>query len=73
MLEQAVEGVGSLDQEKIREYIQNNEFKTVGGNFKYQADGTPLYSQIITQYLKGQNEVVWPKEHRTAEPVFRTQ
>jgi branched-chain amino acid transport system substrate-binding protein len=73
VLEQAVEGAKTLDQEKIKEYIQNNEFNTVAGKFKYQADGTPVYSQILLQYQKGKNEVVWPKAERTAEPVFRTQ
>ena len=73
VLEQAVEGAKSLDQEKIKDFIQKNEFKTVGGNFKYQEDGTPVYSQILLQYQKGKNEVVWPKEFRTAEPVLRTQ
>ena len=72
VLEQAVEGAKSLDQEKIRDFIQKNEFKTVAGNFKYQEDGTPFYSQILLQYQKGRNEVVWPKEYRTAEPVLRT-
>jgi branched-chain amino acid transport system substrate-binding protein len=73
VLEQAVEGAGSLDQEKIKEYLHSAEFKTVGGNFKYQADGTPEYSQILLQYQNGKNEVVWPEEFRTAEPVFPMQ
>ena len=45
----------------------------MAGTFKYQEDGTPVYSQILLQYQKGKNEVVWPKEYRTAEPVLRTQ
>ena len=73
VLEQAVEGAGSLDQEKIKEYLHSAEFKTVGGNFKYQEDGTPVYSQILLQYQNGKNEVVWPQEFRTAEPVFPMQ
>ena len=73
VLEQAVQGAKTLDQNKLKEFIHSNEFKTVGGNFKYQEDGTPVYSQILLQYQKGKNEVVWPKQYRTAEPVFRTQ
>jgi len=73
VLEQAVEGAGSLDQDKIKEYLHSAEFKTVGGNFKYQEDGTPVYSQILLQYQNGKNEVVWPEEFRTAEPVFPMQ
>lgn len=73
VLEQAVEGAKTLDQEKLKEYIQKTEFKTVGGNFKYQENGTPEYSQILLQYQKGKNEVVWPKQFRTADPVTKTQ
>lgn len=72
VLEQAVEGAKTLDQEKLRDYIYKNEFKTVAGNFKYQDDGTPVFSQIVLQYLKGKNEVVWPSQYQTAKPVFRT-
>jgi branched-chain amino acid transport system substrate-binding protein len=71
VLEQAVEGAKTLDQEKLREYIQTHTFKTVGGDFKYQENGTPVYSQILLQYQKGTNQVVWPKQFRTAEPVLK--
>lgn len=71
VLEQAVEGAKTLDQEKLKDYIQKTTFKTVGGDFKYQENGTPEYSQIILQYQKGKNEVVWPKQFRTAEPVLK--
>jgi branched-chain amino acid transport system substrate-binding protein len=71
VLEQAVEGAKTLDQQKLKDYIQKTTFKTVGGDFKYQENGTPEYSQIILQYQKGKNEVVWPKQYRTAEPVLK--
>jgi branched-chain amino acid transport system substrate-binding protein len=71
VLEQAVEAAKSLDQEKVFAAIHSHEFKTVGGNFKYQANGTPVYSQVILQYQNGVNQVVWPKEFRTAEPIIR--
>jgi branched-chain amino acid transport system substrate-binding protein len=71
VLEQAVNGAKTLDQEKIKDYIQKTVFKTVGGDFKYQENGTPVYSQIVLQYQKGKNEVVWPKQFRTANPVLK--
>jgi branched-chain amino acid transport system substrate-binding protein len=71
VLEQAVNGAKTLDQEKIKEYIQKTVFKTVGGDFKYQDNGTPVYSQIVLQYQKGKNEIVWPKQFRTADPVLK--
>lgn len=70
VLEQAVEGAKTLDQDKLKDYIHKNEFRTAAGNFRFQADGTPVYSQIVIQFLNGKNEVVWPEKERTAAPVI---
>jgi branched-chain amino acid transport system substrate-binding protein len=34
VLEQAVEGAKTLDQQKLKAYIHSNEFKTAAGNFR---------------------------------------
>lgn len=70
VLEQAVQGAKTLDDEKLKQYILSHEFHTAAGNIKYQADGTPVYSQVILQYLKDKNEVVWPTQIKTASPVL---
>lgn len=70
VLQQAVEGAHTLDQNKLKAYIYSHEFKTAAGNFRYQKDGTPVFSQVVLQYLKGKNQVVWPKEFQTAAPVI---
>jgi len=69
VIEQAVEGAKTLDQDKLKAYIHSHEFKTVAGPIKYQADGTPEYSQVVLQFLNGKNEVVWPEKDKTAEAV----
>jgi branched-chain amino acid transport system substrate-binding protein len=70
VVEQAVEGAKTLDQDKLKDYIHKSEFRTAAGNIRFQADGTPVYSQIVLQFLKGKNEVVWPEKERTAAPVI---
>jgi branched-chain amino acid transport system substrate-binding protein len=70
VIEQAVSGAKTLDQEKLKAYIQANEFKTAAGTFRYQDDGTPVFSQILLQYQNGKNQVVWPMQARTAQPVL---
>lgn len=70
VLEQAVEGAKTLDQDKLRAYIYANEFKTVAGNFRYQDDGTPVFGQVLTQFLQGKNQVIWPTQYQTAAPVI---
>ncbi len=70
VLEQAVDGAKTLDQDKLKSYILSHEFHTVAGDFKYQADGTPAYSQVVLQYLHGKNEVVWPQKYQTSKPAI---
>jgi len=69
VLEQAVQGAKSLDQDKLKEFIHKTEFRTVAGNIKYQEDGTPVYSQVVLQFIDGKNQVVWPEKDKTAAPV----
>jgi branched-chain amino acid transport system substrate-binding protein len=71
IVEQAITGANTLDQEKMKEYIHRSEFKTAAGNIKFQDDGTPVYSQIFIQFINGKNEVVWPKQYQTAQPVLK--
>lgn len=70
VLEQAVEQAKTLDQAKLKDYILNHEFKTAAGDLKYQADGTPVYREVILQYQHGKNEVVWPTDMKTASPII---
>ena len=70
VLEQAVQGAKTLDDAKLKQYILSHEFHTVAGNIKYQSDGTPVFSQVLLQYIKGKNEVVWPLAMKTASPVI---
>jgi branched-chain amino acid transport system substrate-binding protein len=70
VLQQSVEGVGSLDQEKIRAYIGDHEFDTVEGRLKYNEDGTVQFGVLLVQYQKGGNQVIWPLEDATAKAVI---
>jgi branched-chain amino acid transport system substrate-binding protein len=70
VIEQAVTGAGTLDQEKLREYIYKTEFKTAAGNIRFQENGTPVYSQLLLQFQNGKNEVVFPAKDKTADAVL---
>jgi branched-chain amino acid transport system substrate-binding protein len=69
VLTQAVNGAKTLDQTKLQAYIHSHTFHTVAGNIKFQANGTPVYSEVILQTQHGKDEVVWPVKYRTAAPV----
>jgi branched-chain amino acid transport system substrate-binding protein len=73
VMTQAVNGAKTLDQEKLKTYIQSNTFHTVAGDIKYQPNGTPIYREVILQFLHGKNEVVWPAEYKTAVPIVPMQ
>lgn len=70
VMEQAVEGAGTLDQEKLRDYVTNRTFDTVNGPMAYDEDRIPTYNAIVVQFTNGHNEVVWPPERATAEPII---
>jgi branched-chain amino acid transport system substrate-binding protein len=69
VLQQAVEGTESLDQQKIRDYIGENEFKTAVGDLNYNEDGTVEFGALLLQYQEGGNQVIWPEDVATGEAV----
>ena len=67
VMEQAVNGANTLDQQKLREYVGNNTFKTAVGDFKYKPDGTLEFGALLVQYQGDKNEVVWPDDVKTGD------
>jgi branched-chain amino acid transport system substrate-binding protein len=70
VMEKAIEKVGNLDREKIREYISNNEFQTINGPAKFSGSENLRMPSMILQWQKGELEIVWPKETATAGPLY---
>ena len=69
-LQQGVEGARGLDQIKIRDWLKNNEVKTIAGNFKFDEKGLPRPFVYLTQVINGKVELIWPSEMRTQQPVY---
>ncbi|MBN1994294.1 MAG: amino acid ABC transporter substrate-binding protein [Anaerolineae bacterium] len=69
---QAIEKVGTLDQEKIREILATEKFDTVLGETWYENGllSKDCHTGEIGQWINGLFEVVGPKEHATAELVY---
>ncbi|MEJ2724441.1 MAG: amino acid ABC transporter substrate-binding protein [Deltaproteobacteria bacterium] len=70
ILQQAIEQVGSLDREKIRDEIATKTFPTVIGPVSFEGGFNVQSPGEIGQWQNGEFEVVAAKEKRTAEPVF---
>jgi branched-chain amino acid transport system substrate-binding protein len=69
VLEQAVEGTGSLDQEVLRDYLLTQEFDTAVGKIKYDEHGLADYNYALVQYMEGANYIVWPENRATKDAV----
>lgn len=70
VMQQAVEGVGSLDQQAIRDYIGENTFETAVGDLEYNEDGTLKFGALLLQFQEGGNQVIWPEEQKTGDAVI---
>jgi branched-chain amino acid transport system substrate-binding protein len=60
-----------LDRKAIRDYVANNEHSTILGKIKFNGSenvGTP---GSVSQWQKGEFEVVWPKAIATAAPIAK--
>jgi branched-chain amino acid transport system substrate-binding protein len=67
VIQQAVEGAKTLDQQKLKAYIYSHTFHTVVGDIKYNPDGTTPFSEVITQTVNGKQQPVWPASVATAK------
>jgi branched-chain amino acid transport system substrate-binding protein len=70
IMEQAIEKVGSLDRQKLRDYIATNEFQTIQGPVKFKGSENIKAVSGILQWQKGSLEVIWPKNVATAKPMI---
>jgi branched-chain amino acid transport system substrate-binding protein len=69
ILQQSVEKVG-LDRKALREVIASGEFETIIGKIRFKDGENVSTPGIVSQWQKGEFEVVWPRERATAQPIF---
>src|SRR5437660_336969 len=66
ILADAIARARALDRDKIRDAIAATKMMTVVGPVRFRADGTGEVKVFFQQWLKGKQELVWPKEFATA-------
>ncbi len=70
-LELAVQGAGTLDQKKIRDYLRSHKFDLpYGKGITFDQRGLPPPFCFTTQVTSGRIELVWPKEVATTALVY---
>ena len=70
ILADAIPRAGGLDRDKIRDAIAATKMTTVLGPVRFRPDGTGEVKVFFQQWLKGKQELVWPKEFATATFVY---
>jgi branched-chain amino acid transport system substrate-binding protein len=66
ILADAIPRAGGLDRDKLRDAIAVTNMTTVVGPVRFRSDGTGEVKVFFQQWLKGKQELVWPKEFATA-------
>ncbi len=71
ILEIAINKVGSLDSEKIRNTLSQMDTMTVIGRYGVDQSGKQkLHFPMIIQWQQGKKKVVWPEGIKTADPIL---
>jgi branched-chain amino acid transport system substrate-binding protein len=65
----AVEAVGSLDQDKLAEWLHANEVETILGPLAWDKTGAPTKDFLLAQWQSGTPEIVAPKDAATVDTV----
>ena len=67
ILADALTRAKSLDRDKLRDAVAATKMTTVVGPVRFRPDGTGEVKVFFQQWLKGKQELVWPKEFATAQ------
>jgi branched-chain amino acid transport system substrate-binding protein len=69
VLQAAVEGVGSLDQQKLADWLHSHTVDTILGPLSWDETGAPQQAFILAQWQSGTPEIVAPKEVATSTTI----
>jgi branched-chain amino acid transport system substrate-binding protein len=70
-LELGVQGAGTLDNKKIRDYLRSTKFDLpYGKGIRFDQRGLPPPTIFCTQVTGGQVELLWPKEVATTNLAY---
>ena len=83
VLQQAVEGTKSLDQDKLADYLRSHTFNTVVGDVKFGPDGEWAEARVmevqfrdvkandVEQFKRPDTEVIlWPPDLKTGDVIY---
>lgn len=72
LIKEALENVGSLDREALREELLRLKTETVAGAYEVDETGFQIGKDAyVIQVINGEREIIWPVEVATADPIRR--
>jgi branched-chain amino acid transport system substrate-binding protein len=69
VVEAAAKAVGSVDQNKIRDYLHSNKIQTILGPLSWSPTGEPQGQFLLAQWQSGKVEVVAPASTATTKNI----
>ena len=69
VLQTAVEAVGSIDQDKIRDYLHSHAVDTILGKLSWDETGAPEQTFLLAQWQSGTTQIVLPESLATTETI----
>jgi branched-chain amino acid transport system substrate-binding protein len=69
IVQAAVEGVGSLDQAKLADWLHDNTVQTILGPMSWDQRGAPEGSFILGQWQRGSSRIVLPRNVANTDTI----
>ncbi|MFB3738215.1 MAG: amino acid ABC transporter substrate-binding protein [Candidatus Velamenicoccus archaeovorus] len=69
VLQAAVEAVGGIDQEKIKDWLHSNEVETILGTLSWDETGAPQQAFLLAQWQNASSEIVLPEDLATSDTI----
>jgi branched-chain amino acid transport system substrate-binding protein len=69
VLQAAVEAVGEIDQDKIRDWLHENSVDTILGKLSWDETGAPEQAFLLAQWQNGDEEIVLPEDVATSDTI----
>ena len=69
VLQKAVEEVGEIDQDKIRDWLHENKVDTILGELSWDDTGAPEQAFLLAQWQNGDEEIVLPEDVATSDTI----
>lgn len=70
VFETAIRAVGSLDQDKIAEYIRTHTITTIVGHLEFTEAGYPTLGPLLIQWQNGERIIIMPKDAATGQAIY---